>query len=269
MNPTRILAPGLIAILGCLASLQVPAAEADTQAAQRGLEIVQEADRRNSGWGDNLSRMTMILKNANGDTSEREIRTFTLEVSDDGDKSLTVFDRPRDLEGTAFLSFSHNLEPDDQWIYLPALRRVKRIASRNKSGPFMGSEFAYEDMASFEVEKYNYRFLREESLEGQPTYVVESYPRYENSGYTRLVTWFDQAEYRVQRIDYYDRKDSLLKTLRFDDYRQYLDQYWRAHLMTMVNHQTGKSTVLEVKEIEFHTGLDENDFRKNRLKRIR
>ena len=73
--------------------------------------------------------------------SKRELEIRTLEVKDDGDKSLTVFHTPRDVRGTALLTFSHGVDPDDQWLYLPALRRVKRIASNNQSGPFMGSEF--------------------------------------------------------------------------------------------------------------------------------
>ena len=79
--------------------------------------------------------MKMILKNRAGNTSVRTIRTKTLEVSGDGDKSLSIFDEPADVKGTAMLTYSHGLEPDDQWLYLPAIKRVKRISSRNKSGP--------------------------------------------------------------------------------------------------------------------------------------
>lgn len=235
----------------------------------RGLEIAREADRRDQGWGDSESSMQMILRNAHGDSSERKIRTRALEVQGDGDKSLTIFDEPRDVQGTAFLTFSHALEPDDQWIYLPALKRVKRISSRNKSGPFMGSEFAYEDMASFEVEKYRYRYLRDEPCGELNCFVVESYPEDKNSGYTRLLTWIDQSEYRTQRIDYFDRKDAALKTLTLTEYRQYLDQYWRPHRLEMVNHQSGKSTTLLFDQIRFNTGLSDADFNKNSLKRVK
>ncbi len=119
---------------------------------ERGLEIAREADARDTGWGDHQARMTMTLANKQGETSTREITIKTLEVATDGDKSLTIFHEPRDVKGTAFLSFSHPTTPDEQWIYLPALKRVKRISSANKSGPFMGSEFAYEDIASQELE---------------------------------------------------------------------------------------------------------------------
>ena len=99
--------------------------------------------------------------------------------------------------------------------------------------------------------------------------MLERRPLYEKSGYTRLVTWYDKGEYRMQRVDYYDRKDSLLKTLTFSNYKQYLGKYWRAHDLFMVNHQTGKKTRLMYGKYEFRTGLEERDFTRNRLRRVR
>jgi len=132
-----------------------------------------EADKRDNGFGDYTADMTMTLKNKQGKESTRIIRSKTLEVQGDGDKSLSIFDTPRDVKGTAFLSFSHRTGDDEQWLYLPALKRVKRINSRNKSGSFMGSEFAYEDIASQETEKYTYKHLREEEYEGQLCFIGE------------------------------------------------------------------------------------------------
>ena len=236
---------------------------------ERGLAIAVEADRRDSGFVDFTAELTMVLRNRHGDTSEREIRSRTLEVQDDGDKSLVIFDRPRDVAGTAFLSFTHPLDSDDQWLYLPALRRVKRISSNNKSGPFMGSEFAYEDISSQEVEKYAYRFIGEETVDGRSTFVVERYPQYEHSGYTKQIVWIDQEHYRIEKAEFYDRKDELLKTLTYHGYRQYLGKFWRADEMRMVNHQTGKSTVLLWRNYQFQTGLGERDFDQSSLKRAR
>lgn len=238
-------------------------------AEEKGLAIVQEADQRDTGWTDAKAELKMILRNKQGQESERKLRIDTLEVDGDGDKSLSVFDAPKDIKGTAFLSYTHALVPDDQWLYLPALKRVKRIASANKSGPFMGSEFAYEDLASQEVEKYTYKWLRDESLDGRDCFVIEAYPVYENSGYTRQVAWIDKEMYQAIRIDYYDRKNAELKTLVASDWKQYLDKFWRPGEMNMQNHQTGKSTQLLWSNYEFKTGLDERDFDRNTLKRTR
>ncbi|TPH14705.1 outer membrane lipoprotein-sorting protein [Litorilituus lipolyticus] len=244
-------------------------ANAMTAEEQKGLEISLESKKKDEGWADSSADMLMILKNKQGQESIREIKMKSLEIMNDGDKSLTIFNKPRDVKGTAFLSFSHPVEADEQWLFLPALKRVKRISSRNKSGPFMGSEFAFEDLSSFEVEKYTYKYLGDEAANGEMSFKVEQYPVDENSGYTRRIVWIDQSEYRVQKIEFYDRKNTLLKTLTFSDYKQYLDKHWRADVQHMVNHQSGKSTELKWSNYQFKTGLKDSDFNRNSLKRAR
>ena len=236
---------------------------------EKGLEISQQIKQRDSGWIDNSADMLMVLKNQQGQSSIREVKIKTLEQLNDGDKSLTNFNMPKDVKGTSFLSYSHPVKSDDQWLYLPALKRIKRISSSNKSGPFMGSEFAFEDISSFEVPKYSYTYLKDELLNGQDNFVVEQDPVDKNSGYTRRIVWVDKAEYRIQKIDFYDRKNMLLKTLTYTNYQQYLNQYWRADTMSMVNHQNGKSTELQWSNYAFKVGLKESDFKKNALKRTR
>lgn len=236
---------------------------------EKGLAIAKEADRRDTGWGDQTANLKMVLRNRHGKESLREIRTKTLEVEGDGDKALSIFDNPRDVKGTAFLSFTHALEPDEQWLYLPALKRVKRISSSNKSGPFMGSEFAFEDLSSQEVEKYSYKFLRDEKIDGRDTFVIERKPAYKHSGYTRLITWLDKEMYQPLKIEFYDRKNKLLKTLTSSDHKQYEGKFWRPTRMHMSNHQTKKSTELTWSNYQFKTGLKSSDFDRNSLKRAR
>ncbi|NNF05539.1 MAG: outer membrane lipoprotein-sorting protein [Candidatus Eisenbacteria bacterium] len=253
-------------VVGTAWAFELPAASPEEQ----GLAIAMEADARDNGFVNFTAQMKMILSDRHGGESTRELRVKTLEVDGDGDKSLVIFDNPRDVSGTAFLTFSHKTGADDQWLYLPALKRVKRIASNNKSGPFMGSEFAYEDISSQEVEKYTYKFLREEELNGMNCYVIERYPVDKKSGYTRQIGWYDKEEFRIQKVDFYDRKDSLLKTLIYEDYALYADDFWRPSVMTVTNHQTGKGTVLEWNDYSFKVdGLSEKDFEKNSLKRAR
>ena len=220
--------------------------------------------------GDTEVVMRMVLRNRQGEESVRNFRTKSLEVLDDGDKSMSIFDEPRDVKGTALLTFTHKTDSDDQWLYLPALKRVKRISSDNRSGSFVGSEFAYEDLSSQEVEKYTYKFIADEPCPGAEDltcWKIERYPTDENSGYTRQVSWSDHDEYRAWKIDFYDRKDAHLKTLVFADYRQYLGQFWRAHSLNMVNHQTGKSTDLRMDDFSFQTGLKDRDFNQKALSR--
>lgn len=257
-----------------VAAFLAPAAATVAQAAtaeERGLEIALEIDARDIGFQDTRVEMEMTLRNAQGETSSRQLWIETLEEPDPelGDKSLTYFLDPGDIEGTAFLSFTKILDPDDQWLYLPALKRVKRISSANKSGPFVGSEFAYEDLTSFEVGKYEYKYLEDAPCGDMQCFVVERYPLYENSGYTRQIAYVDQEEYRIVKVDFYDRKDTLLKTLVASEWQEYLGQYWRAHNLTMVNHQNGKETVLVFSDYEFQTGVSARNFNKSRLANIR
>jgi outer membrane lipoprotein-sorting protein len=259
----------LDAYLAALLIALAPLAAGAQSPEEKGLAIAIESDRRDLGFNDFEANMTMLLKNKKGDESLRNIRIRTLEVNGDGDKSLSIFDQPADVKGTAFLTHSHTGKPDDQWLYLPALKRVKRISSKSKSGPFMGSEFAYEDISSQEVDKYTYKYLRDEDLDGRKTFVVEQYPTYKHSGYTRRIAWIDQERYVPLQVEFYDRKNAHLKTLKMTDYQQYLGQYWRAGDMYMANHQTGKTTLLSWSNYKFRTGLSDADFRKNVLKRAR
>ena len=263
MPKAKILITAIIslALLPCVSHAQ--------SAQDRGLEIAQAAKAYDMGFSDFAANMIMTLKNKSGDTSTRNIRIKTLEVEGDGDKSLSIFDEPADVKGTAMLTFSHGLEPDDQWLYLPALKKVKRISSRNKSGPFMGSTFAFEDLSSQEIEKYSYLFLREEACGEWQCYVIERKPEYKHSGYTSQIAWIDKEGYRLVKVDFYDRKKSLLKTLIASDFSQYLGHYWRPAKMDMVNHLTGKSTLLEWTEYQFQTGITDRDFRSQSLKRLK
>ncbi len=240
-----------------------------TEQQQKGMDISQEVKNRDQGWGDSKADMLMFLRNEHGQESVREIKMKTLEQKTDGDKSLTIFNKPKDVKGTAFLSYSHAVGADDQWLYMPALKRVKRISSRNKSGPFMGSEFSFEDLGSFEIDKYTYNYLGDEMLGELDTFKVEQVPTDENSGYTKRVVWVDKQNYLIQKVDFYDRKSSLLKTLSYSNFQQYQGKFWRALNSNMVNHQNGKSTELKWDNYTFKNGLKDSDFSRNALKRVR
>ncbi|MFQ5508541.1 MAG: outer membrane lipoprotein-sorting protein [Leptospirillia bacterium] len=233
---------------------------------ERGLAIAMAADAADNGWGDQISSLTMTLTNRHGQTSIRQTHSRTLEVRGDGDKTLIVFDSPKDVQGTALLSFTHKDKTDDQWLFLPALKRTKRISSSNKSGAFMGSEFAYEDISSQEPEKYNHRYLRDEVLDGMECFVVERDPLDPNSGYSRQEIWWDKEHYRPLKIEYYDRKGDHLKTMTQSDFKQY-GRFWRADTFFMENHQTGKTTHLAWTGYKFGNGFTDAEFTQAALKR--
>lgn len=246
------------------------AARGDTPESQKGYDISARSDRSDSGYGDSKVDARMVLRNRAGQETVRSFSFTTLEKEseDVGDKSLVVFQSPRDVEGTALLSHAKILDPDDQWLFLPALKRVKRISSSNKSGAFVGSEFAFEDFTITELNKFTYNYIGEEELDGMMMDVIERFPRYEKSGYTKQKSWVDQDIFQARKLEFYDRKGELLKTLILSDYREY-DGVWRAHTLSMVNAQTGKQTDLVYDTYSFKNGLDTNDFQQGILTRLR
>jgi len=257
------------ASLMSVARTDVQSTEQD--ASNKGFAIAARSDRSDMGFGDSKVRLEMILRSPAGSETSRRMFIQTLEISDEnlGDRSLIVFKSPSDVSGAVLLSHAKILEPDDQWLFLPALKRTKRISSSNKSGPFVGSEFAFEDLTSEEVNKFAYKYLLSEPCGDEICDVVERIPRYEHSGYKKQIAWFDQAIYQLRKVEFYDYRDELIKVLTVGGYRQYLNKYWRAHKYSMVNIKTKKSTDLIYDDYEFKTGLSKRDFDKVALRRSR
>lgn len=234
-----------------------------------GRNIFVEMDSRELGFKDFSARQEMILRNASGQESRRIMDQSVLEDNTEGDKTLIIFREPKKVRGTALLTHAHGAREDDQWLYLPKLGRVKRISGSSKAGSFLGSEFAYEDLAPQEVDDYRYKYLRDENLAGVEMFVVERIPKSTDSGYTRQIVWVDKKEYRIFQADFYDRKDSHAKRLTISDYKLYLDKYWRPHRMNMVNQTDGRSTDLIMSEYVFQGNKTADDFSQASLRRAR
>ncbi|OUR63255.1 outer membrane lipoprotein-sorting protein [Colwellia sp. 39_35_sub15_T18] len=245
-------------------------ARGTSKQAQKGYDIAAISDRSDNGFQDSIVDAVMVLKNSAGLETSRKLTFKTQEKENEtvGDKSLVIFQSPRDVEGTALLSHAKILAPDNQWLFLPALKRIKRISSANKSGPFVGSEFAFEDFTLTELNKFTYKYIKEGVFEGVDVDVIDRFPRYAKSGYKRQRIQIDKDILQPRKLEFFDRKESLLKTLILSEYRQY-GGIWRAHNLQMTNHQSGKSTSLIYADYTFNTHLKANDFSKNALKRLR
>ncbi len=230
------------------------------------MEIAKKADEVTDGFGSSIAKTEMILINASGQRSVRQLEMKTLE-GENSDKTISTFLTPADVKGTKTLTHEHVNRDDDQWLYLPALRRIKRIASSNKSGSFMGSEFSYEDIGNQNYNKFTYvKGVKEVELDGVKCYTGTRIPKDENSGYTKQVSWVSKDKFLLLRVDYYDRKSELLKTAIFSDYKQ-IDGVWRVGKIEMRNYQNDKSTVLIWKEDKVHAGLTAKEFNKRVLKK--
>lgn len=245
----------------------VPAAAGE--AADRGLQIAREAEARYDDYADQSAQAVLTIRTAKGDEAVRRMHARSLNT-EDGSRNLTVVDEPRDVAGTALLTHSYDQRSDEQWLFLPALNRVKRIAAGNRSGSFMGSEFTYEDFTAQPVAKFDFRLLREEELEGEPCYVLERIPHADtHSAYARHIAWMDKAHYRTLKVEYYNRSGQLQKTLKENGFKRYPNGQWRPDRMTMSNHLSGNESVLEWSRIEFDNGYTERDFTVDALKRAR
>ncbi len=237
--------------------------------AQDGEDIARQVDQADRGWGDEQVVATMTLRARDGREATRSFRTISMETGDDGDKSLVIFDEPADVRGTVFLTHAHKTGEDDQWLYLPALSRVKRISSSNRSGPFMGSEFAFEDVSSEEIERYTYAYVGEEPCgEDLLCHVYERFPVDASSGYTKQIVYADTEHLRIIRTEYFDRKGAHLKTLEREGYSEF-GGYWRAERWVMTNHLNGKVTTVVWGDREFGLDLGESDFDRGALSRYR
>ena len=171
-SATRKTAQALVAF-----SLMVAGRAVAGPAEDKGLEIARKTDKANDGFKGEVSTMEMVLINAHGDRTTRKLTSRGIETASDGDRSRIEFEWPADVKGTRMLTWTHRKNDDDQWLYLPAVKRVKRISSNNKSGSFMGSEFAYEDLGSQEVDKYKYKLLADEPVAGRADVEGRTHPR--------------------------------------------------------------------------------------------
>lgn len=234
--------------------------------AMSNLDLAKNADKKTEGFGSSVSQTKMILINASGQKSIRKMQMNTLE-GDKGDKTLSIFISPADIKGTKTLTHEKLDKDDDQWLYLPALKRIKRIASRNKSGSFMGSEFSYEDIGTQNYQKFIYEGNATQiDINGTKLYKSTRIPKDKNSGYTKQILYIDTKDLLVRKIEYYDRKSELLKIAIFEDY-QYIDGIARIGKITMQNIQNDKSTIIIWESDKIKVGLKDKDFNKRELKK--
>lgn len=231
---------------------------------QAGLAIAKKMEKTNEGFVGEESEMELILIDAKGTRVTRVLKGMTKEVSGDGDKSISIFLNPRDVKGTKMLTHSHKVGDDDQWLFLPSLRKVKRISSRSKSSSFMASEFSYEDLGSQEIDKYNFKLLKK--IKGG--WILERIPK-EKSGYSKMKTYISKKYMSAVKVEYYDRKNELLKVAKFSDWKKYKvgkKTLWRASKIHMKNVQTKKESIFTWKKRKIGVNHANRLFRKSALK---
>ena len=257
-----------LAVAGATAAAagSVPAPpDTTTEAAASGRAVFRKLEDADADLRSEAASITMILRDRAGHQVTRKARMERL-AANDGERSLLRFTDPPDLRGTAFLNH-HRPGDDDQWLYLPALGRVKRISARRKASSFLGTQFTYEDLGGRDPDEYRYRRLRQDRQDGETVDVVEAIPRDKHSGYSRIVSWVSVERPVILRAEYFDRHGALLKVSRFLDYTRPDGRHWRFRRAIMENTQTGRSTEIVVEEWALGARLDAGDFTVEALKR--
>ncbi len=230
-----------------------------------GEQIIEKVYNRPTG-DDQTSDLAMTLINKSGAQRVREIKQFTKDLGD-VEKSIMFFLSPADVKNTSFMSWTYDSDQsDDQWIYLPALKKTKRISSDSKSDYFMGSDFTYDDLGDRNLEDDTHKLLREESLDGIDYYVVESVPVDEDYMYSKTVVWVNKTSFIGLKKEFYDEDEDLLKILSIKDIEK-LSGIWVITNSEMKNVQKNHKTTIELKNIQINTGMSESKFSERMMMR--
>ena len=199
---------------------------------------------------------TMVLINDKGQKRERR-STGIIKLQANGiDSKLVVrFDTPADIQGTTFLQVEHIDGDDDLWIYLPALKKSRRLVANNKKDSFVGSDFSYGDISLPKVDQYRHSLQRTEKVQGVDCFVVESVPATDavraNSGYSKKLTWVRTDNFVEAKVEYYDLAGRLWKTQNVSRPELVEPQKarWFPLVREMTNHQNGHSTVISMSKV--------------------
>ena len=228
-----------------------------------GREVAENVENRDSG-DTTHALVQMRLVDADGDAKDRVIEQYGREENDRM-RNVIIFHRPASVEGTRFLTIERGDRDDDQWIYLPALDRVRRIAGGEGDDAFMGTDFTYNDLEGRDIEGYNYELLREEQVDDWNTYVVETVPKPEtDSQYSKLVQYVDRNSWIPVKIEFYDQDGNLLKVNQVHRMER-VQGYWTIIENSMANVQTEHRTELQVTNFRYNEDLPDGLFTVNFL----
>lgn len=230
-----------------------------------GTQVMENVYNRPTG-PDIQSNLTMTLTNSRGSERVRGIKQYIKEYGED-EKKIMFFTSPADVKDTSFMSWSYgDGRSDDMWIYLPALRKVKRISSDSRSDYFMGSDFTYDDLGERHPSEDTHRLLREETLNGQDCYVVESVPKDSDYFYSRTISWVVKDEWFGMKKEFYDEDGELLKVLTVNNFEK-INGYWVIRDMEMYNEQKDHSTRMQLDNVRIGEGISDNQFTERMMTR--
>lgn len=234
-----------------------------------GKQLLEHSDQQLQGWKDEIVAGKMHLFDANEQSVLRSFKRFGLERFGFGDKSIVRFTSPADIKGVSALNYENSGGSDDNWLYLPSTKKVRRISGANNTASFQGSEFTYEDLNELDPNEYQWTFLEETELdldgESVPVYKIEGVPTYRDTAYSHLLVYLSKNHWYQTKVEYYDKSGTHLKTKTSTQWQAFHERYWRALHVEMANHQTGKRTVLAFSD--YRVDLSQYDSKRTGKKR--
>jgi len=235
----------------------------DGQAQMTGRDVMQKVDTQQE-YTTQIARSKMVLINKAGKTRERDVLRYEKSYNNAkgiDTKALIFFEAPADIRGTGLLIWGYTdpQKDDDRWLYLPALKKVRRIAGESKDEYFMGTDFTYDDIGGREVDQDMHKLLGQEDVDGVKCYKLESVPVNKNDMYGKKIAWVIPEKWVVARVEFYDKKGVLMKELKASDVRN-VNGIWTAFVMRMDNYLEKHQTVLEIKEIKYNQAINDEVF---------
>ncbi|QZE15413.1 outer membrane lipoprotein-sorting protein [Halosquirtibacter laminarini] len=238
--------------------------------AQTGRSIIEKVYDRPDG-DTRSSEFTMKLINKRGKERSRKIASYSMDVGKQmkDTKTMMFFEYPGDVKGTGFLTWDYDDvdKEDDKWLYLPAMKKTRRISgSSAKKDFFMGSDFTYDDMGSRNIDEDTHKLLREETLNGCDCWVVESVSKDRRDIYSRKLWWIRKDINMAIKVDYYDRSNQIQRRLVVSDIKK-IDGFWIGCKLHMKNLQSKHQTIMVIENPKFNVAVNKNDFTVSKLER--
>ena len=218
-------------------------------------------------YADSTSETTMTLTNKSGQQRVRKtFGTTKLDTNGLDNKRMTRFLEPTDVKGTVSLLVEHSDKDDDIWIYLPSVKKVRRLISSNKKDSFVGTDFSYGDVIGHKVKEWNHTIVKEEDVDGKPCYVIESTPKdatvKTNTGYSKRIGWIQKDNFVTVKAVSYDEAGELLKEAKYSHWKEVdtVKHKWQAGILEAKNLQTGHSTVITIDQFKVNNGVKDDFF---------
>ncbi|WP_281989619.1 outer membrane lipoprotein-sorting protein [Aquimarina aggregata] len=239
--------------------------------AQTGLEVMTKNEKQVFADDEKVD-ITMTLVNKKGKTRVRTINQVTKSDETRNRSSIIRFTSPSDVKGTSFLAIEYSDRDDDQWLYLPALSKTRRISSSNQTDNFVGSDFTYEDLATEDLEDFKYTNVKQETLDGQDCFLVEAIPvsesKIKETGYSKREIYVRKSDFVIAKVNFYDKNGVHFKTLTTGDIKKVVNnEKSRAYEISMNNLKTNHKTILKFSNFQINTGVETDLFSKRNLEK--